>query len=122
MGLKHNKILGAFGEECAAAYLQRKGYKIIHRNYTVDLGEIDIIAAYKDMLVFLEVKTRKSTMYGHPSQAVNHYKQLKIIQVAQCYLQQTCQYNKICRFDVMEVFYRSKEDFQVNHIENAFEL
>lgn len=118
----NNKLLGDLGEEIAAAYLGSKGYTIKKQNYKVKVGEIDIIASHKNMLVFIEVKTRRNITYGYPAQAVNQHKQLKIIQTAQCYLTKTNQYDKICRFDVIEIYYNSETDYNINHIKNAFEF
>ena len=76
---KYNKCIGNFGEDEAIRYLIKNKYKIIERNYSCKLGEIDIIAKDKDVLVFIEVKTRTNDKYGSPSLAVNYYKKRKII-------------------------------------------
>ncbi|MDQ7780147.1 MAG: YraN family protein, partial [Planctomycetota bacterium] len=70
------KEKGARGEELAAGFLKRNGYKVIERNYTVDGGEIDIIAVEKDSdtICFVEVKYRSSDEHGLPVEAVNRTK------------------------------------------------
>lgn len=117
----NNKILGDIGESIAVEYLKRKGYLILEEKYKMKIGEIDIIAREKSTLVFIEVKTRRSLAFGYPSQAVNYSKQHKIIQTAQCYLRQECAYHKLCRFDVIEIYYMNENQYEVNHIKNAFE-
>ena len=62
MYIRHN--LGQTGEDIAEIYLVKKGYKIIERNFSCRQGEIDIIAKYKEEVVFIEVKTRTNKRYG----------------------------------------------------------
>ena len=118
----YNKIVGNIGEEIAANYLKQRKYKIIERNYVAGKGEIDIIALYKKVTVFVEVKTRQNEKYGAPSEAVNFKKRRKLIETATRYI---CEKNPetAYRFDVIEV-YLKKSVFgyqaKINHIENAF--
>ena len=72
-----NKTLGDQGETCAVEYLRRQGCHILTRNYRTKLGEIDIIADDHGTLVFIEVKTRRSSHYGLPAEAVHYRKQQK---------------------------------------------
>ena len=83
-----NKITGSCGEEYAALYLKKQGYKIVERNYKNKIGEIDIIAKHKKTLVFVEVKTRKTCEFGTPAEAVTYYKKQKIVNTARMYLAQ----------------------------------
>lgn len=107
---------GKIGEEIAKNYLERKGYKIIERNFRCRQGEIDIIAMYSGKLIFVEVKTRRSEKYGNPAEAVNGVKQKHMINAARYYLYKTGQENKFIRFDVVEV--KLKDGYYiVNHIE-----
>ena len=80
--------LGFTSEGIACKYLKEKGYKIFQINYKNKLGEIDIIAQEKNTLVFVEVKSRLSTKFGLPREAINFYKQKKIKEVATVYLKQ----------------------------------
>jgi putative endonuclease len=120
---------GIFGERKAAAYLRKKGYRILERNFSSHGKEIDIIAENRNSLVFCEVKTRRTNealmeKYGRPSDAVNYYKQKNVISGAKIYLS----YNKTdknVRFDVIEVYLKeSKKNhpkvLEIKHIENAF--
>lgn len=67
---KKRKALGAFGEDIAANYLVDHGMRIEQRNWRCDLGEVDIVAVDQGELVICEVKTRRSTQFGHPVEAV----------------------------------------------------
>lgn len=110
---------GNKGEQSAVEYLSKLGYTIITTNYRVKTGEIDIIAKDKDYLVFIEVKTRRSTIYGFPAEAVNYKKQQKIINTALCFLNYRGLSNTACRFDILEI-YLEKDTVRYNHIINAF--
>ena len=115
-----NKNLGNKGEACAAQYLQRQGYQILIQNYRTKVGEIALIANDHGTIVFVEVKTRSSTQYGTPAEAVHYRKQQKIIQTAYWYLHARRIENALCRFDVLEV-YALEGRWKMNHIKNAFE-
>lgn len=69
--MKHNQKVGQFGENLACEYLIKKGYKIIQTNVKISFQEIDIIAKFKKLIVFVEVKTRTSNIYGEADEAVN---------------------------------------------------
>lgn len=121
----YNKIFGNAGEEAAAEYLKKKKYKIIERNHKNTYGEIDIIARYKKDIIFIEVKTRKSDKYGMPYEAVNYYKQNRIIRAAKSYLYKNKLYDVNVHFDIVEVYgAMSDTGFELDeiiHIKNAIE-
>ncbi|HEY8418972.1 MAG TPA: YraN family protein [Clostridia bacterium] len=94
---------GKIGEAKAINYLQSLGYNIIQTNYRCAFGEIDIIAEDSGVLVFLEVKSRKNTDFGYPSEAVNYKKQHSIAKTAVTYIKQKNLFNKPMRFDVVEI-------------------
>ncbi len=112
---------GAQGEEIAGRYLLSRKYKILHRNYRCRYGEIDIIARQKNVLVFVEVKTRRNYAFGSPLEAVSLKKQRAISAVAQEYLQHARLNGSAARFDVIAVHLKS-DCPEIEHIENAFEL
>jgi putative endonuclease len=112
----NKKVLGKKGEEEALQYLQVKGYEILELNYRWGRGEIDIICKKKNLIIFVEVKTRKSRLFGDPVEAVDKRKQRQIIKIAERYLVQEKLYNKSdCRFDVITL---SRD--KLNHIKDAF--
>ena len=113
---------GAFGEDCAAKFLEDKGYTIVARNFRIRSAEIDIIAQIDDVIVFVEVKARSSIRHGLPVEAVTIRKQKKIIKAAGVFLQDEKFCECACRFDVVEVYLRGEGVEEINHIENAFEV
>ncbi|MCR5636181.1 MAG: YraN family protein [Clostridiales bacterium] len=119
--MEHNNTVGAAGESFAAQYLRERGYKILERNHHEKTGEIDIIAQKDGFIVFAEVKTRKQNSMCSGLEAVNLNKQKKIIKTALMYIVK----NKITvqpRFDVIEIYTGTQDEFSVNHIQNAFAL
>ena len=113
--------LGEKGESLAARFLKKNGYKIIEQNYRTQLGEIDIIAKEKKTIVFVEVKSRRSTRFGNPKWAVTPQKQRKISMVALYYLKTTEQTNAKARFDVVAIT-ANRDQPQIEIVKNAFEL
>ena len=115
-------VIGKFGEDCAAKFLEAAGYTIVARNFRIRSAEIDIIAQIDDVIVFVEVKARSNIRHGLPSEAVNIHKQKKIIKAASIFLQAENLYDCACRFDVVEVYLNGERVEEINHIENAFEV
>jgi len=112
---------GKKSESLAAKYLKKHGYRILEQNYRTKLGEIDIIAKDKGTIVFVEVKARRSYLFGNPKFAVTPKKQRKISMVALYYLKETKQDNAKARFDVVAVSsIKDKPDIEI--VKNAFEL
>jgi len=112
---------GAKGESLAIRHLKKNGYQILEQNYRNRLGEIDIIARENSTLVFVEVKSRKSTRYGSPKLAVTACKQRRISLVALAYLKSTGQTRSRARFDVVTVT-AGRDAPRIEIIKNAFEL
>ncbi|MGN0795505.1 MAG: YraN family protein [Christensenellales bacterium] len=111
----NKKIIGDVGENIAAEFLIKNGYKILCRNFRVKAAEIDIVAAKKNLVVFVEVKARQNLNYGYPSEAVTKAKQRKIAIAAECFIAKNRMENNDFRFDVIEIL-----GDEINHIENAF--
>ena len=113
--------LDAWGEEQAVLYLQRQGLKVVERNFMTPVGEVDIILLSKKVLVFAEVKTRRSNAYGTPAEAVGLRKQRQIIRAAQWYL--TNQKTRLQpRFDVVSVMPDGIGGAVIEHLPSAFDL
>lgn len=116
------KAFGNEGEALAEEYLRDKGFQVLARNYRTKIGEIDLILNREDLLVFAEVKSRKSHRFGKGFEAVDHKKQQTLRRVAEQYLayeKQRMKPRMTMRFDVVDVFVQG-ETVTVNHIENAF--
>ena len=118
MFTKHyNKIKGNLGEKLALNYVKKTlKYKLIQTNFKNNIGEIDIIAKDKNILVFIEVKYRSSDLYGLPREAVTKQKQNKIKLVATSYLKKENLLDNIeVRFDVIDIL-----NDEVTYIKDAF--
>lgn len=115
---RDNKLKGKTGEDIACSYLKKAGYEIFHRNFTTNIGEIDIVASDSEYLVFIEVKTRLSDAFGTPGEAVDYHKRRKINEVAAQYIKKYRYFDVPVRFDVIEVYL---EERKVNHLVNAFD-
>ena len=116
------KVLGNFGEDMAARYLQRKGYRIVDRNFSCRLGEVDIVAQKSGYVVFVEVKLRKNADFAYAREFVTASKQRRVISAAMLWMNRKC-----CelqpRFDVIEVYAPYGEKTfrpEINHIVDAF--
>jgi len=116
----HRISLGRKGEEFAAQYLMKSGYRIVERNFRVRSGEIDIIANDGEYLVFVEVKTRSSIRFGTPADAVTSHKQQQIIKTALVYMSQHNLHDFPVRFDVMAVMMEKGKAPRAELIRNAF--
>ena len=114
-------LLGKEGERLAERFLEKKGYKLLERNYRCTAGELDLIVLDRRVIVFVEVKTRTGQGFGTPFEAVEFRKQRKIIQAAQFFLAEKGLQQRDARFDVVGVSWVGRAPV-VEHIENAFEL
>ena len=117
--MANNQATGLAGERGAEAFLQKKGYKILSRNYRKKTGEIDLVAKDGEYIVFIEVKARKGLEYGYPREAVGYMKQKRIINTALQYIAQYKLTDVGIRFDVIEVLINNGEIY-ISHVENAF--
>ena len=107
------------GEDAVCAYLEQNHAEIICRNFTVRGGEIDIIAATGELLLFVEVKTRRPGALQSGAAAVTRQKQQRIIRAAEAYLlKNPCDLQP--RFDVAEVEYSGRFVRQIAYFESAF--
>ena len=111
------KNIGDFGEDLTCSYLEKKGYRILDRNYNKRFGEIDIIAMRGQVISFVEVKTRKSSDFAAAAEAVDFYKQQRIIKASQAYLAEKSLGEFLISFDVSEVYLDTRK---INYIDNAF--
>lgn len=115
----NKKDIGDKGESFAARLYEKLGYTVIERNYHSRFGEIDLITESDSELCFVEVKTRKQTSFGNPSEAVDYRKQKKLTLTAMKYLGENESF-KQTRFDVLEVWQENGRIVSYNLIENAF--
>ena len=120
--------LGRWGEDYAAEYLLGYGYEIISRNVRTPYGEIDIIAQQtsenidkEKITVFVEVKTRSSTSYGYPEEAITPRKQINLVSAVQHYLQEHPELDMHWRIDVIAIERYPNRSPSIKHFENALQ-
>jgi putative endonuclease len=103
MAMRAKDVLGREGEDIAAAYLERIGMEVLDRNYRCRIGEIDIVARDGSCLVVCEVKTRRSTAYGSPVEAVGPRELTRMRHLALHWLDDHCVHAPSIRFDVVGI-------------------
>lgn len=113
------KQLGTWGEEVAAEYLIEHGVEIMDKNVRTQNGEIDIIGKKDGVLVFFEVKTRRSKKFGNPEDAVNTRKQEHIIRSAIEYIQSNLDLDIEWRVDVIAINVDQQNKKNIRWFENA---
>ena len=101
----NNANLGRRGEDAAARWYQRQGFRVVCRNFRTRMGELDLVTVRENLLVIVEVKTRSGNAgFGAPAEAVDYHKQQRIIRASQLFLQRYPAYSGFAvRFDVAEV-------------------
>jgi len=114
---------GALGEKLAEAFLEKKKYQIIDRNFRLRNGEIDLIAIdnseKEKVLVFIEVKTRKSTQFGTPLEAIGYYKLKALTNAAQVYKTSHRGLPDLLRIDAVAIALDEfNEVLKIEHINN----
>ncbi|MCH5193086.1 MAG: YraN family protein [Oscillospiraceae bacterium] len=114
------KELGDFGEKAVAYYLEKKGYRILKRNFTVKGGEIDIIASKDGIIAFVEVKTRAPDPLVNGFEAVTAAKKRRIIRTSEKYSYRF-PHDLQPRFDIVWVTVSGRKVTGFNYIENAFD-
>lgn len=115
----HRQILGNWGEDLAVDYLQAKGYCILERKLRTRYGEVDILARKGEVLVFVEVKTRTASTFGHPEEAVTPHKQIRLLAVAESYLANHPESGDTWQFDVVAIERRPGHAPEILHFENV---
>lgn len=114
-----SKGVGDRGEEIALRHLLAEGYELVERNYRTRYGEIDLILADGETLVFVEVKLRRSAAFGDPAEAVTPRKQQTIRAIAEQYIAEREPGFEEARFDVVGILGYGPEA-GLRHIPGAF--
>lgn len=100
---QYRQKLGKHGEDIASSYLQKKGFRVIERNFRARYGEIDLICLDRNTLVFVEVKTRIGETYGKPEEAVTPRKLAEVVKTAQYYSMLHPELPSLIRIDVVAI-------------------
>lgn len=121
------KRLGDRGEQLAAEYLESKGYVILDRNYRFQRAEVDLVCfepaedpSHGGEIVFAEVKTRSGLGFGRPEEAVSEQKRRHLVRAAQAYVHERRLERSPCRFDVVSILLRDKDEPEIEHFKRAF--
>ena len=115
--------LGEFGEKVVIKEMKKMGLEILRVNYAVHkVGEIDIIGRDGSCLVFVEVKTRVNTDLSRPGEAVNSEKKKKLWKTSRAFINEIGNPKIRFRFDVAEVYYKSRFSYQIMYLSNAFSI
>jgi len=117
--MSENLELGSVGEDIAVIFLKKKGYSILETNWRYKHKEIDIIAAWRNTLVIVEVKTRSTIDLDHPEDIVTEKKQKFLINAAEKYVFMK-KFDMEVRFDIIFII-KNFDNYSIEHIEDAFQ-
>lgn len=113
--------IGARAEQAALNYLATQGLRLLEKNFYCKLGEIDLIMIEAQTVVFVEVRYRKQTEYGHASDSITYRKQQKIIRAAQVFLLRNQHLkHQPCRFDVVTLERSGTTRAKIQWLKSAF--
>lgn len=116
--ITEKRQFGNAGEELAVKFLRKKGYKIREQNFNIRQGEIDIVAEFKNEIIFVEVKTRTSDAFGSAFESITRKKADRIITAAWTYLKKFQLEDRLFRIDAVSVTFPGPV---IEHLENALE-
>ncbi len=114
------KTFGKAAEKIAADFFRERGYTVLEHNFRTRIGEIDLILEMDNVIIFVEVKARRTATHGLPQEAVGTRKQRQIIRTAQLYLQKKGWLDRIIRFDVLALRFYKGYKVDMEHIQWAF--
>src|SRR5690606_20478756 len=119
-GADGRRSLGAWGEEAAARFLERRGWAILDRGFRADRKEIDLVARRGEVVAFVEVKTRSSSHFAAPQEAVGARKRAGITGAAAAWAAEHGEPNMVYRFDAIAVTRSATGSPRIEHIEDAW--
>ena len=111
--------LGRLGEQLAKAHLVKLGYEIMDENWTFGKAELDLVAYHNKRIIFVEVKTRSGSGFGHPEDFVDGRKQKLLADAADEYIYLMNHQGEV-RFDIISVLFDKNNNYTLKHIEDAF--
>jgi putative endonuclease len=115
---RHNET-GKLGEKLAVGFLTNKGYTILETNWRSGKAEVDIIAKTKEILVFVEVKTRSSVQYGFPEEFVTDKKERLLFRAAGNYMR-LINHDWEIRFDIISVVLHQTNEPEITHFMDTY--
>lgn len=117
--MENNAAIGRLGEDIAKQFLSGLEYEFQEANYRFGHLEIDLIFTFDNQLIIVEVKTRNTTSFGEPFEAVTRQKQKQIIRATNQYIQEN-ELDLEVRFDVVSIFLKADGNHELEHIQDAF--
>lgn len=114
--MRAKDAVGRYGEDVAEAHVRRRGWQVLERNWRCRDGELDLVALDGDELVVVEVKTRRSTAYGHPAEAVTAAKLARVRRLAALWLAVHEIRPRSVRVDVIAVLLLRGRAAEVDHL------
>ena len=119
-GAAARRALGAAGERAAAAWYEARGFTILARNWRCRAGELDLVVGAPGLVIFCEVKSRRTVRFGAPFEAVTVAKQRRIHRLGMQWLREHPQGGAEVRFDVASVFVPRDEPPRIEVLEGVF--
>lgn len=116
---KNHLETGTTGEDLAVEYLQERNYLIQERNWRCKHFEIDIIASHQNLLIFVEVKTRKSINFGYPEESISKIKMKRLKLAATFYHYKNPKYKRI-QFNVISILLLPNQPFSIEMFEDVY--
>lgn len=120
--MDNTTTIGYKCEQIAKNYLESIGYLILEKNWRYSRAEIDLIAKHNDCLIFVEVKSRSSLIYGLPEETVNEKKQNLLFGAAQRYMEKV-NHDWEIRFDIISIHLKEVTEYKnydLKHIKDVF--
>ncbi|MBD7918891.1 YraN family protein [Cellulomonas sp. Sa3CUA2] len=114
--MRAKDAVGRYGEDVATAFVTQAGWTVLARNWRCPEGELDIVALDGDEVVAIEVKTRRSTAYGHPAEAVTHRKLARVRRLTARWLSEHDVRARSVRVDVIAVLVQRQGAARVEHL------
>ncbi|WP_238348220.1 YraN family protein [Ornithinimicrobium pratense] len=113
------RAVGDRGEDLACAHLEGLGWQVVARNWRCPQGELDVVADEEGLLVFCEVKTRRSTRFGTPLEAVDEQKARRLRRLAWTWLAEHGRSGETFRIDVVGVLCLAGAPAQIQHLQGV---
>jgi len=117
---RSTREIGNEGERLAAAFLESKGWMVLDQNYAFQRAEVDIVAYDQTCIVFVEVKYRTGTRFGHPEEQIDQAKIRNLYKAAEAWMYERKMEGSPTRFDVVSIVQQGREAPDIHHIEDAF--
>lgn len=113
---------GTRSERAAARFLKNLGCKVLARNFSCQLGELDLVVLDKQCIVFVEVRSTEGDDQSNAALSVDHFKQKRLTRLAQFFIQKHRLQERMARFDVLTLSWpEGRKEPVIQHFPNAFE-